>query len=504
MTWDSFAEFYQNYLGNIFFTDPDHGWISYKTQGYDGVYLYPITYGVWNPMGYYYFPFMFKDPANLYFNDLNNGWVVCENVIMTTSNSGHTWESKNSITNIHFESVVFTDASNGWTLASRFNPCGAACWDNIIFHTNDGGSNWGSIVGGYTSYSINEHLQSLFFVDQNHGWASGSNFQGCFILKTSNGGLDWDRISLNIFPGNDWFYSLYFIDTSNGWAINDENIYITTDGGYTWNEQYIGLEDFHLNVLFFHNDTTGWAVGKDTADNSYIINTVDGGNSWQEQISGSFGEIYSVQFIDQNLGWAVGENTILHTTDGGDQWLVQEYNSTYPYSTYRSVCFIDEDRGWIAGNKAVGYSINSSVILFTDDGGNTWDIQFGREGGQFNSICAVDQNNVWAVGDCGTIIHTDNGGISRFNDFYKNEFTCMLFPNPTTNYTSINIDLPKRSTVILSLLNIFGQQIKYISLGEKKMGTHQFEVDCSDLSKGIYLVKLQAGKDMVTKKLVVN
>ncbi|HGE71402.1 TPA: hypothetical protein ENX78_11235, partial [Candidatus Poribacteria bacterium] len=40
--------------------------------------------------------------------------------------------------------------------------------------------------------------------------------------------------------------------------------------------------------------------------------------------------LYDVEFINRNEGYAVGANgTVLHTTDGGNTWVLQEANTTY-------------------------------------------------------------------------------------------------------------------------------------------------------------------------------
>ena len=48
--------------------------------------------------------------------------------------------------------------------------------------------------------------------------------------------------------------------------------------------------------------------------------------------------------LNENVGWAVGENGIvLHTKDGGQRWSKQESGTE---ETLRSVRFADEKVGW--------------------------------------------------------------------------------------------------------------------------------------------------------------
>jgi photosystem II stability/assembly factor-like uncharacterized protein len=54
-----------------------------------------------------------------------------------------------------------------------------------------------------------------------------------------------------------------------------------------------------------------------------------------------------VKFIDALEGWAVGaEGTIIHTTDGGEQWTTERSNTEHPLER---VFFTSRERGWAVG-----------------------------------------------------------------------------------------------------------------------------------------------------------
>ena len=59
-------------------------------------------------------------------------------------------------------------------------------------------------------------------------------------------------------------------------------------------------------------------------NNGTIIRTTDGGNNWIIQNSGTTTNLWDVYFTDANTGTAVGEaGIILRTTDGGNTWTTQ-------------------------------------------------------------------------------------------------------------------------------------------------------------------------------------
>jgi photosystem II stability/assembly factor-like uncharacterized protein len=78
--------------------------------------------------------------------------------------------------------------------------------------------------------------------------------------------------------------------------------------------------------------------------------------------------LHAVQFVDENEGWAVGdEGVVWHTVDGGHNW---ERQPTGVRASLRSVCFLNPYTGWIAGREDGADS--AGVLLFTRDGGLKW------------------------------------------------------------------------------------------------------------------------------------
>ena len=136
------------------------------------------------------------------------------------------------------------------------------------------------------------------------------------------------------------------------------------------------------------------------------------GNSWQEHSSEISDVLTSVHFVDDNTGWVVGWNgIILQTTDGGNNWRMQNIKSR----NLRSVHFIDSSTGWAVGenNRTLG-----SVVLQTNNGGNSWDKQFGGIPGSLYSVYFVNGSIGWAVGAIrlndttfkGIVLKTTKGG----------------------------------------------------------------------------------------------
>ena len=85
-----------------------------------------------------------------------------------------------------------------------------------------------------------------------------------------------------------------------------------------------------------------------TNEQTIILNTTDGGNSWNYQFNEPTGALYSIFFVDENNGWATGNyGIILHTSNGGASWNYQISGATF---TLFDVFFTDINNGWITGS----------------------------------------------------------------------------------------------------------------------------------------------------------
>ena len=157
----------------------------------------------------------------------------------------------------------------------------------------------------------------------------------------------------------------------------------------------------------FPNENYGWACGRWGC----ILNTTDGGKTWVGQDSGTDYTLTSIYFIDSRNGWAVGDKgTIIHTTDGGKTWVKQKS----PIQFYlMKVYFVTSLKGWIVTEQ--------SHILFTEDGGKNWNIQFKDQDIILKSLSFCDPLHGWAVGEYGYIYKTINGGVTweKQSGFFK-------------------------------------------------------------------------------------
>jgi len=183
-----------------------------------------------------------------------------------------------------------------------------------------------------------------------------------------------------------------------------------------------------LNSIHFIDGKTGWAVGDST-----LLMTTDGGNDWFHQISNSNFFLQDVFFINSNIGWVAGINldassgigVLIMTTNGGQDWMIQPYSSV----AFKELHFVSDSIGC-----AISISPNYGVVVRTEDGGASWFLVEDNNYVTFNSIFFVNEDNGWVVGtskpqygNYGVIYKTNNGGRTwsggayggrRFNSVY--------------------------------------------------------------------------------------
>jgi hypothetical protein len=79
----------------------------------------------------------------------------------------------------------------------------------------------------------------------------------------------------------------------------------------------------------------------------------------------------------------------------------------------------------------------------------------------------------------------------------------LSFSNPFNPATTIRYDLPHKSQVLLAVYNTLGQQVATLVQGEQEAGYHEVIFEGSGLASGVYFYRLQTGRFVDTKKLLV-
>ncbi len=145
---------------------------------------------------------------------------------------------------------------------------------------------------------------------------------------------------------------------------------------------------------------------------------------WNLQTSPVTDDLSKIYFANANEGWISTEGgVVLHTTNGGLLWSVQDPESvdtvTFISSPASPLSFINSATGWVIGTLRGLFNPNGAVLYKTTNGGSSWSRQDLTPWTNGFAIQFVDANNGWAVVATGTlpniagaIIRTTDGGVS--------------------------------------------------------------------------------------------
>lgn len=92
------------------------------------------------------------------------------------------------------------------------------------------------------------------------------------------------------------------------------------------------------------------------------------------------------------------------------------------------------------------------------------------------------------------------GGSAGVNDLPSNVNNFVVYPNPTLNQLSVNLDLKETSDVVLDVMDITGKQVAQW-VNEKRTGTFEKQFSTESLPNGVYFIRLQVNGSVITKKI---
>jgi hypothetical protein len=78
------------------------------------------------------------------------------------------------------------------------------------------------------------------------------------------------------------------------------------------------------------------------------------------------------------------------------------------------------------------------------------------------------------------------------------------FPNPFNSLSTITVDLSKRSALFLEIFDITGQLVQSIGYGTLNAGSHELDIDATELNTGVYFYTIHAGNAKITRKMIVR
>jgi photosystem II stability/assembly factor-like uncharacterized protein len=156
-----------------------------------------------------------------------------------------------------------------------------------------------------------------------NGWAV--SYKG-WVYHTTDGGFNWsfqDSVGRSNSPLREYLpcRDIQFTSLDSGWVVGglggETLVARTTNGGQLWStEILLPFSLCSIREIEMVNSQVGWFAGANNGG-AMLAKTTDGGNSWIDQLPSQLG-VESILMVNENVGYAVGENgRIYKTTNGG-------------------------------------------------------------------------------------------------------------------------------------------------------------------------------------------
>jgi photosystem II stability/assembly factor-like uncharacterized protein len=138
-------------------------------------------------------------------------------------------------------------------------------------------------------------------------------------------------------------------------------------------------------------------------DRGYIVYSDDQGKSWQRARAPAAPLLTALDFLDDQLGIAVGhDSVILATRDRGETW-TQVFSAPAEQRPLLDVIFLTRDLAIAIGAYGAYYDSN--------DGGKTWTARkVLQDDKHLNAILELGDNHLLLVGEAGTMLTSDDLG----------------------------------------------------------------------------------------------
>nr|WP_322744178.1 MULTISPECIES: photosynthesis system II assembly factor Ycf48 [unclassified Coleofasciculus] len=182
--------------------------------------------------------------------------------------------------------------------------------------------------------------------------------------------------------------------------------------GYNpWQVVPLPIEANLQDVGFTSDSNHGWLVGS----NATLLETTDGGKTWQERVL-ELGEernfrFTSVSFADEE-GWIVGEPSILlHTTDGGATWSRIPLSAKLPGTPNTILALAPQ---------SAEMTTSIGAIYRTADSGKSWKAMVEEAVGVVRNISRSQEGKYVAVSARGNFYSTWEPGQTSWEQHNRN------------------------------------------------------------------------------------
>jgi photosystem II stability/assembly factor-like uncharacterized protein len=272
-----------------------------------------------------------------------------------------------------------------------------------VLSTSNAGSSWSGLTTGTTG-----SLESVQVLSPSNVVVGGG--KGCITRISSNGGQTFTRI-FNVSESGcpEPVSAFSFVSPQAGFLLLDNgSLEATADGGETFSRRTGvpgtpsssgGGGDVGVAVHFF-SATDGIAfVNNPNSGLSSAYTTPDGGVSWSQTTLPAGAKVTAVHFVDAKDAYAIGPDTLLRTTNGGETWEAQKIAAGNDFDSIDCASATECIFTVTAGNE----------LVKTTDGGATASVKT-TSSSLIYGVAYASPTQIVAVGASGATVLSGDGG----------------------------------------------------------------------------------------------
>ena len=353
---------------------------------------------------------------------------------------------------------------------------GLAISEDKIFKTYNGGLDWvvkpfynGSTNGPMFALDINKNGEAII------GFSQLGSGNGESIMMSYDEGESWNKEVVN-----DFIFRAIITDDNQCFAFRpySSDFFYSNDSGKNWSrkpqpdEYRVERFEYVESILFGLGHKLNFPQSTFT-----ISRSEDSGTSWQHfEFDGYRGsDFQAIDMVTKDLGYLGGQGFIFKTVNS---WQDYEYIKLNSFSMIIDLEFVDENIGWAV--TAIG------EIFKTYDGGLNWEKEYC-----LNTIPAVDLD---AIDESSAFLILENTGTFHFA---PEEIDCLtstkeinyfeeieLYPNPTRGRLSYSLS---NKLYHMSIIDLQGKVLKQWNSSQLEN-----EIDVSFLENGMYLLQAKS------------
>jgi photosystem II stability/assembly factor-like uncharacterized protein len=219
-----------------------------------------------------------------------------------TIDGGVTWTNINNLTTCYNQGLYFFDENNGFM-------GGSGCFQGEMVYQLINGA-WNQSTVNTPTWMAENRVVDFDFFNQNSGL--GASTSG-YILRTTDGGINWDTIPT---PGvgQNQLTSVLIVSATLAYAgyqttNSGFGLYLSIDGGLTWQEDFNSATFLYPNFLCLHQSSNGtiYSGGNSTSMLSGVIfESPNDPALWNYGIVSK--SINSISSYNANTVFAVGDS----------------------------------------------------------------------------------------------------------------------------------------------------------------------------------------------------